>query len=278
MKITGQTKIFGIFGYPIKHTLSPSMHNAAFKSSNLNCVYIPFEVAPKDLKNAVLSLKWLKISGINVTVPHKERIIEYLDKMDPLAKKIGSVNTVKNVNGKLIGYNTDGKGFLKDLISCGFNPKRKTALIIGAGGAGKAVASALSLAGAKKIYLSDKRETLAKTLAKKTKKAVYVPFKIWKTRIQNADILINATPIGMHRKDPGIIDTKFLKKDLFVYDLVYNRETKLLKDSKRLKLKAFSGLGMLLSQGAISFEIWTGQKAPVNVMKKTLLNSLKRSD
>ena len=270
MKITGKTRITGIFGWPVRHTLSPAMQNAAFEELDFDAVYIPFEIAPARLKEAVSALRNLEIIGVNVTIPHKEKVIPFLDKVDPLAKRIGSVNTIKNNNGKLSGYNTDGLGFLKDVRSKGFNPKGKTAILVGAGGAGKAVAETLSWAGAKKIFVTDKFEAQAKKLAGKVKKASFVPFKKWKNEAKYSDILINATPVGMKKDDPTMIEPVFLKKGLFVYDLVYNRKTRLIQDAKKKGLKAFNGLGMLLNQGTAAFEIWTGRKAPVKIMEKAL--------
>ncbi len=267
-------KVYGIFGYPLGHTLSPFMQNAAFKALGINAVYIPFEVRPEKLRNAVEFLKRFGFSGVNITIPHKEKVIDFLDKIDPLAKKIGSVNTVKNINGKLFGFNTDGIGFIRDLKNSGFNPKGKTALVIGSGGAGKAVAASLSWSGAKKVFVTDKNDRLSKALSKKIKNGRYLPFESWKQKLDDSDLLVNATPMGMKNEDPKIVEPKYFKKGLFIYDVVYNRETKLVKDAKTAGLEAMNGLGMLLYQGTAAFEIWTGKKAPVKVMEKALKNAL----
>jgi len=277
MKINGKTKLYGIIGWPVEHTFSPSMHNAAFAALRINAAYVPFAVKPARLKDAVLSLKALNISGANVTVPHKQEVIKFLDKIDPLAKSVGSVNTIKNQNGILAGYNTDGIGFIKDIRRLGFNPRGKTALVVGSGGAGRAVVEALSWAGAKKIFVTDKFEPLSKALAAKAKNAVFVPFKTWADKVEISDILVNATPVGMRKNDPPILGTTFPKKGLFVYDLVYNRKTKLVRDAKKAGLKAYSGIGMLLNQGTAAFEIWTSIKAPVKIMERALKNSVKKS-
>ena len=274
MAINGTTKTTGIFGFPVKHTFSPAMHNAAFARLALNFVYVPFEVKPGDLKKAVGSLKALGIAGVNVTIPHKEKVIPLLDGLGPLVKQIGSVNTIVNSNGKLKGYNTDAPGFLADLRSKGFNPAGKTALLFGAGGAGKAVAAALSEAGAEKIFITDGAEQKALALSKRTKGSVFLQFKGWKRKIEESDLLVNATPVGMH---PGIPPVKAsdLYKSVFVYDLVYNRRTELCKECGKAGAEYSNGLGMLLNQGVIAFELITGKKAPVEVMRKALINKIK---
>jgi shikimate dehydrogenase len=275
MEINGKTKITGLFGCPVKHTLSPAMHNAAFQRLDLGFIYVPFEVSPKNLKNAVNSLKALEIAGVNVTIPHKENVIPLLDKLGPLVKQIGSVNTIVNSAGKLIGYNTDAPGFLKDLRSQGFSPKGKTVILFGAGGAGKAVAAALALAGATKIYITDMAAQKARALSKKTKYGVFLPFRRWKDKISESSLLVNATPVGMLPGKPVVI-AKELSKGIFVYDLVYNRRTELREECQKAGVKYSNGLGMLLYQGALAFEYFTEKKAPVEVMRKVLNKQLQQ--
>jgi shikimate dehydrogenase len=275
MEINGKTKITGLFGYPVSHTLSPAMHNAAFLRLGLDYVYVPFEVNPKGLKSAVNSLKALGISGVNVTIPHKENVIPFLDKIGPFVKQAGSVNTIVNSNGKLIGYNTDAPGFLKDLHGQGFSPKGKTAILFGAGGAGKAVAAALASAGTKKIYITDFAEQKARALAKKTPNGAFLPFGSWKSKINVSSLLVNATPVGMHPGKP-VVSSKELTKSIFVYDLVYNRRTELGLECKKAGVKYSGGLGMLLYQGALAFEYFTGKKAPVEVMRKALQKQIQQ--
>lgn len=277
MKIIGTTKITGIFGYPISHTLSPLMHNAAFEALKLNYVYIPFEVFPKDLSNACNALKALNIRGVNITIPHKEKVIKYLDKIDPLAKAIGSVNTIVNEDGMLIGYNTDGRGFIKDLETQGFKPKDKTIFVLGAGGAGRAIISTLSWMGAREIFVMDKNEIAAKNLSQKINKVVFVPFGQVENYIKDLDLFVNATPVGMHDSDPSIIkDFSNVNKNLFVYDLVYHRKTSLVVQAEKAGIKSSNGLGMLIYQGALSFELWTGKKAPISTMRNVLLKALRK--
>jgi shikimate dehydrogenase len=273
MIIRGTTKITGILGYPVKHTFSPAMHNAAFLSLGLDFVYIPFEVNPKGLNKAVGSLRALGISGVNITIPHKEKVIDFIDKLDPFARQVGSVNTIVNLRGKLSGYNTDSPGFLRDLVDKGFNSCGKTALLFGSGGAGRAIAAALSLAGAKKIFITDAAEKKAYGLSKKTNRAVFLPFDGWKQKIKESDILINATPVGMRPGNP-IIYASELKNGIFVYDLVYNRHTELETECKKAAVEYSDGLGMLLNQGAIAFKCFTGITAPIEVMRKALIKQL----
>lgn len=268
--INGETRITGLFGFPVKHSLSPAMHNAAFHHLGLNYVYVPFEVTPENIPAAVASLRSLSLSGVNVTVPHKETVIPHLDRIDPFARAVGSVNTIVNKNGKLTGYNTDAPGFVKDLKSHGFNPEGKTVILLGAGGAGKAVAAALSKAKARRIYIANNIEKQSSVLAHRTPRAVYLPLAVWKHKLAEADLLVNTTPVGMHAGDAPLATAAELKRSLFVYDVIYNRETELIKAAKKAGCRCADGLGMLLHQGALAFELWTGKPAPVEVMRKAL--------
>ncbi|MFH1368699.1 MAG: shikimate dehydrogenase [Elusimicrobiota bacterium] len=273
MKIDSSLKITGLFGWPVRHTLSPAMHNAGFRALKLGFVYLPFEVNPDKLEAAADAVRILGLRGVNITIPHKENIARFIDRIDPLAKRIGSVNTVVNNNGTLTGYNTDGAGFLKDLAGHGFKPKGRTAVLFGAGGAGKAVAAVLSWAKAKKIFITDIDRRRAETLAKRFSNAEFVPIGGWKEKLKSADLLVNATPAGMRKGKPPAT-SKELGKKIFVYDVVYNRKTELLVEAGKAGAKHCGGLGMLLNQGAIAFELWTGKSAPVHVMRKALLKAL----
>jgi shikimate dehydrogenase len=213
------------------------------------------------------------ICGVNITIPHKENIIPLLDHLGPLVEQIGSVNTVLNSAGKLTGYNTDAPGFLTDIKSKGFRPMNATTMLFGAGGAGKAVAAALSMSGAKTIYITDTDAKKAQALAKSTSKAVFVPIETWKEKLSSCGLLVNATPLGMHPGKTFILAAE-LPKRIFVYDLVYNRATELSAECKKKGVKYSNGLGMLLRQGAIAFELFTGKKAPVKAMEKALLKHI----
>lgn len=273
-------KIVGIIGYPLGHTVSPAMHNAAFRELGLDYEYIPFEVESEDLKEALDGMRALHIAGFNVTIPHKETIVPLLDEVTKLAGIIGAVNTVENQEGKLVGYNTDAPGFIESLREdAGFEPEGKNAVILGAGGASRAVATILAEVGAKEIIVTDVIEDKAGELAEYLSSAMETScraVKIGDLDLAEADLLVNATPIGMYPKinaSPLPEGIKIKNKKLLVYDLVYNPpETKLLKTAKAAGCKVCSGLGMLVRQGALAFTIFTGEEAPV----ETMWNAAKR--
>lgn len=286
MTIKGKTQTVGIFGFPVKHSFSPPMHNAAFEKLGLDFVYLPFCVEPDNLPAAVKAIKALSITGVNITVPHKQKVIEFLDKIDPVAEMIGAVNTVHNEQGKLVGYNTDGIGFINSLREEGqFISRGKSAFLIGAGGAGHALALMLAKEGIERLYLTDvigeKSHVLFNRIRKyfNTCSVEIVDFdeKYFSARIAEVDILLNATPIGMNDGDSALVKKDNLRKDLFVYDVVYNRETALLKSAKDKGAKTLGGLGMLLNQGALAFKIWTGKEAPKELMKKILQKQIHRN-
>lgn len=267
MHITGSTKLTGLFGYPVTHTISPQMHNAAFNYLGLDIIYLPFSVHPKDLETAVRSLPALGFIGINVTIPHKVSIMKYLDEIESSAGMIGAVNTVLVKGKKLIGYNTDGLGFVRSLGR--YTLKGKTMFLLGAGGAGRAVAVQSALNGLKKIFIMDKIRARANDLVKSIPRCEAVVVKDIKDALQKSDIIVNATPIGLKPSDPISIPAEWIPKGRLVYDLIYNpRKTKLLKQVKGCR--TMNGLGMLLYQGGISFQIWTGKRAPIEVMKRAI--------
>ena len=275
--ISGRTKLFGIFGYPIQHTFSPGMHNAAFKKLGMDACYVPFAVRPEKLGDALRAVIPLGLCGVNITVPHKEQVSGYLDDLSEEARLINAVNTIEVRNGKLIGYNTDGKGFLRSLDEdARFKPKGKTFLFIGSGGAARAVGFSLAVSGAKKIMFHDIDAGKSKALASDIRQKIgadveCVSTDVLATSAAQADCLINATPLGLKRTDPLPMRKEYILKKHLVCDLVYNPpETALLRAAKARGSKRLSGLGMLLYQGVIAFEIWTGGKAPIQVMKRAL--------
>lgn len=280
--ISGKTKIYGIFGYPVEHTFSPGMHNSAFKKLGMDACYVPFAVPPEKLDNAVRSVISLGLCGLNVTVPHKERVLVYLDELSKEARLIGAVNTIEVRKGRLIGHNTDGRGFLRSLREHGgLDPKGKTFLFIGSGGAARAVGFSLALAGAAAIVFRDLDAQKASLLANDIREKTGVPaVTIGQEKLPeyaaDADCLINATPLGLRRTDPLPIPAELVQKKHLVCDLVYNPpDTALLKMAKKRGAKRLAGLGMLLYQGVIAFEIWTGEKAPVPVMKNALSRQIR---
>lgn len=281
MIIKATTKVYGIFGHPVNHSLSPQMHNAAFQSLRLDCVYLAFDVHPKDFEIAARAIKSMCISGVNITIPHKESIIFFLDEISPEASLTGAVNTVKNVDGKLIGYNTDVSGFLRAIKEdLGFHPKGLSAALIGAGGAARAVLTSLCMNEAYQVYVINRTLDKAKRLALEFKKGFKDTFIQAvslddKDEIKNilgkTNLLVNATSAGMKGDDSVEMPLEHLQKEAVIYDLVYDpRETNLIKTAKELGHKASGGLSMLLYQGVESFEIWTGKDAPIGVMKKAL--------
>ena len=280
--ITARTNVLCVIGHPIEHSMSPIMHNAALKDLSLDYVYVAFNIPPNDLKKAVLGFKMFSIKGINVTIPYKEKIIPYLDEIDPLAEKIGAVNTIKNEGKYLIGKNTDASGAKKALLDAGCEITGKKALILGAGGAAKAVGFAIS-EDLDAVYIANRTEKraikLAKDLTNKTTiKAVGKNMSIntLKNLVNDVDILINTTPLGMYPDIEGSpISQEMLHKNLFVFDIVYNPlETRLLKEASKIGCKTLGGLDMFVNQGALAFEWWTGKKPNLNLMKEKVVEFL----
>ncbi len=280
--ISGKTAIYGIFGHPVEHTFSPGMHNSAFKKLGMDACYVPFAVPPGSLEDAVRAVVPLGLRGLNITVPHKELVIAFLDELSEEARLIGAVNTIEIRKGRLIGHNTDGRGFLRSLREHGeLDPKGKKFLFIGSGGAARAVSFSLALAGAAAIVFRDldarKASLLANDIREKTGvPAITIGQETLPEYADDADCLINASPLGLRRMDPLPIPGNLIKRRHLICDLVYNPpETALLKVAKKRGAKRLSGLGMLLYQGVIAFEIWTGGKAPVLVMKNALARQIR---
>jgi shikimate dehydrogenase len=284
MTVSGKTKVFGVIGDPIEHSLSPVMQNAAFEYSKLDCIFLAFNVRSPDLGKAMDGVRALGIQGLNVTMPHKTAVIASLDEVDPTAQALKAVNTIKNDNGKLFGFNTDGVGALSALRENGVEPKGKKVMLLGAGGAARAVAFALaehaaeiSILNRSIVPAAQLADLIKETFDSKVFAYALSPITI-KGNIVDADLLINATSVGMKPKDcETLVAPKWLKPDLAVMDIVYNPiETKMAKDAKAAGAKVVSGVEMLIYQGAASFEIWTGTKAPVEVMMKAALRHLRK--
>ena len=275
MPINGQTKVIGIFGDPVTHSMSPAMHNAALTHLHLPYVYIPFHVLPENLSSATEAIRSLNITGVNVTVPHKEAVISYLDILHPSANVCGAVNTIVNNNGKLTGYNTDGCGFLDSLRENGFDPKGKNAVILGAGGSARAIASALLNEGAPEITIfnrtREKAETLAAALQQPQKVKVQQLIPGDSPDLSGTCLVINTLSVPFKQEGGGwLLDLAPAAGALF-YDLRYgNMPSDFLDLAKELKSPGVDGLGMLLYQGVRAFQLFTGQEAPVEVMRKAL--------
>lgn len=285
MDITGKTKILGIFGRPISHTLSPAMHNAVIKALGLDMVYLPFEVKPSNLRGAVKGIKGLGMVGVNITTPHKEAAIKFLDEISEDVKLIGAVNTIVNKDGKLIGHNTDGYGYIASLKEeLGFNPKGKKMVILGAGGAARGIIIALSAKKPKSITVANRTLSRAISLIKTFKgkfsgtdfQAIGLDGENLRAYFEDTNLLINTTSVGMKKNEALKIPLDALPKRTIVSDIIYNPlETALLKKAAKLGLAAHSGLGMLIHQGALSFKLWTGIDAPIDIMRKAAMGALK---
>jgi len=262
------------------------MQNAAFKACGIDAEYSLFDVEPARLEEFLQGAARNKIAGLNVTVPHKIKAGEYLEKngsVDQFASRLGAVNTIKiSGDGALCGYNTDGAGFYRSLIQdLKFEPEGKKVFVLGSGGAARAVVMYLAN-GPAKIYISDVDSGKTADLAERYKKYYngekleIVSGKDIRKTLGVSDLFVNATPLGMNESDPSPVDKNLLPQGIRVYDLVYNRlKTRMVKDANSMKLHAVTGIGMLLYQGAIAFEIWTGKKAPLDVMKRALKDALK---
>lgn len=286
MEISGKTKVCGVIGDPIEHTLSPLIHNTAFKHLKLNFVYVAFRVKKEELEEAVHGVRSLNIHGLNVTMPHKSAIIKYLDEIEPTARAVGSVNTVLNADGKLIGFNTDGVGALNALKKNQIELNGKKLLVLGAGGAAKAIAFHLAPEVEELRILNrtgEKARQLASFLQEKFNKKILgntLSPSLLKEWLKDADILINATSAGMHpNSDQTLVKRGWLNPKLAVMDIVYNPiETRLIKDAKAVGAKVVYGTEMLVYQGAASFEIWCGCPAPVDVMREAVLKNLQKTE
>ena len=278
MEIKGSTNIVGLIGHPVEHSFSPPMHNAAFKKLGMDYVYTAFDVDPYKLKEAIDGARALNIKGFNVTIPHKIEVMKYLAEIDEIASLIGAVNTIDFKDLK--GYNTDGIGAIKAIGEV-TNVKNKNIVIVGAGGASRAISFYLAKYGADSLTILNRNVDKAQGLASDVLSSGLIDDvesnSIDSMDLTDADILINTTPIGMH---PNVDDTPIalagdMHEDLVVFDAVYNpNETGLLKEAVKASAKPVYGIKMLLYQGAESFEIWTGKKAPVDAMEEALIKTL----
>ena len=284
--INGATKIVGLMGWPISHSFSPPMHNQAFAALGLNWAYIPLAVKPAFLSQTPQSLMSFDFVGCNITIPHKQGIMPHLDEIDPVAKAIGAVNTIAIKEGRSYGYNTDGYGFLASLLEARFDPKDKACLVLGAGGSARAIGYTLAQAGAKEIAIYNRTLDRAQALVADLQSYFgNVPFSahpLQKTALAEIDgrfdLLVNTTSLGMTPKTEACPwPDELALPEVFVCDLIYNpAQTQLLARAERAGLQGINGLGMLVHQGAKAFEIWTGEKAPTEVMRQALLEALKQ--
>ncbi|MCW4018744.1 MAG: shikimate dehydrogenase [Candidatus Bathyarchaeota archaeon] len=284
MNITGKTAVYGVIGDPIEHSLSPTLQNAAFQALNVDCVFLAFHVLPSGVEDVLRGMRGLGIRGLNVTMPHKNAVIAHLDEVDETAQFLGSVNTILNDDGKLRGFSTDGTGAHRALEENGVDLAGKKLVLLGAGGAAKAIAYTLAQEVSELVLLNrtpQKLDSLAEAVNQKFHKKVTVastPPNTIQESLKDADILVNATNVGMYPNTAqSLVAAEWIKPDLAVMDIVYNPlETKLAKDAKAAGARVISGVEMLIYQGAASFELWTGKPAPVEVMRNAAITQLHR--
>lgn len=280
--ISSKTKLCGVIGDPIEHSLSPAMHNSAFHKLGLDYAYLAFHVPKKSLKSAMLGVAGLGIVGVNITIPHKVEVMKLLDHIDETATLIGAVNTVVNRDGRLFGFNTDGAGALRALKENWVGVKGKRIALLGAGGASKAIAFKLSES-ARSLIILNRTKSKALSLARSLKKIRNIQVDARKLNEENlkstlsdVDILVNATSVGMFPQiNATPIDRDLLHRDLTVFDIVYNPiQTLLLREASERGCKIVNGVDMLVYQGAVSFELWTGESPPIEVMRRVVLDAL----
>ena len=279
MQITGQTKIVGIIGDPIKHSRSPLIHNAAIAALGLDYIYVPFHVQPDSLGAAIEGFKATNVGGINVTIPHKQNVMSYLDEISREATLIGAVNTLIFKDEVIIGENTDAPGFLQAMQEDGLEvPQGGAAVVIGAGGSARAVVVALALAGVRTICITNRTVSravaLATDLSEKTGISIYgigLDDSKLPHAVGTSQLIVNTASTSMDVSHPLLIDPEWLEPQSIVYDIVYTPpETRLLQAAAEKDCHTIGGLGMLVHQGAIAFEKWTGVNPPVEIMRQAL--------
>lgn len=288
--INGHTQVVGLIGWPVEHSMSPAMHNAAFAARGLNWRYLPLPVPPEHVDAALPGLAALGFRGANVTVPHKQAVLHALDTVAPEAQALGAVNTIvveREADGTAIlsGHNTDAAGFIGALRAYGFDPTGSAVLVVGAGGAARAVVFGLVNAGAASVLVLnrtlERAQALVSDLGQQSPSVLSAESFDEDTLIEtanSADLLVNATSVGMWpRVDASIWpDEVAVPPHLTVFDLIYNPlETKLLRQTRRSGAQGMEGLGMLVRQGALAFEMWTGTEAPVEIMRRTCERALR---
>lgn len=288
MSIDGHTQLVGLVGWPVSHSLSPVMHNAAFKDLNLNWQYVPLPVPPDAVADAVRGLAALGLCGANVTVPHKQTVMRFLDEIDPGAQAIGAVNTIvvhrpaapESGSTRLVGHNTDWTGFLADLLARGVGVAGRDCLVLGAGGAARAIVYGLAKGGGKVDILARRRVQADRLL---TEIGAALPEVTLRSGAlasldkaidrMSSPLIVNSTPLGMHPNESASIWPRELPfpNGAFIYDLVYNPPfTRLMRRAQEEGHPSANGLGMLVHQGAKAFELWTGYWPDVEKMKRSI--------
>ena len=280
--ITGKTSVFGIIGDPVEHTLSPGMHNAAFKKLGLDNIYVPFHVKAEELEDAINGAFALSIKGLNVTIPHKTEVIKYLDYLDIAAGLIGAVNTIEFGENGAIGHNTDGIGAVRAIEEVN-SVKNKKVMILGAGGAARAISFQILLSGAESLVISNRTIEKASELRNDLVEKLEPDVKVTdlgdelEKELKDTDILVNTTPIGMYPNisQKPLVTADMMHEGLIVNDIVYNPlKTGLIVEAEKAGAETISGVKMLMYQGVEAFKIWTGIEPPVEVFQRALMNEM----
>ncbi len=274
--MTGWTQLVFILGYSLQHSLSPLLHNAVFRALRMPWVYAPLEIPKNLVKNAVEILRSTNVQGANVTVPYKEEVLPHLDQVDKDAAGLGSVNTIYRRGEKLFGASTDGEGFLRSLGPWRKKLKGSQGLLLGAGGAARPVAEALARSGVRGIFVAnrspERARYLVRLLSKRHPRLQSGAVSVTESEklLNRCDWVVQSTSLGLKAGDPSPLSLKNARAATLMVDLIYHRETAFLKEARRFRFPSLDGTGMLLHQGALSFEYWTGRKAPLNVMRYVL--------
>ncbi len=282
ISLSGKSKVYGILGDPVAHSLSPLMQNRAFLEHHIDAVYVPFHVLPDNLPAAIGGLRALNVAGVNVTIPHKEAILPLLDQIDPAAQLIGAVNTVVNNDGSLVGYNTDASGFMRSVCQeLNFLTEGRDILLLGAGGACRAATVALASAGVKTIVIANRRQARAEKIIKDFSahfpsvqfSAVNYNDNKYLQALSAADLIVNTTSVGLHGEKINFLPLEHIKGSALIYDMIYSlSETPLIKNARSLSLFCTNGLGMLAAQGEDAFFLWTGVRLPTAYMRQILMS------
>ncbi|MDO4621812.1 MAG: shikimate dehydrogenase [Eubacteriales bacterium] len=281
--IDGHTRLTGLLGSPVSHSMSPKMHNDSFQILGLNYAYLCFDVDEAHLETAVQGLRTCGIRGFNLTMPDKNRMAELADELSPAARLIGAVNTVVNDNGRLIGHNTDGVGFMRSLQDYDFDIRGKEMTILGAGGAATAIIAQAALDGCRKLHVFARPtsrfhartvallDEINRTTGCRADLQDMADHTMLRTCLNDSALLVNGTPVGMapDTEASPLPDVSLLHKDLFAADIIYNpRETLFLKQAGEAGCRTCNGLYMLLYQGAEAFRLWTGEEMPTEIIKE----------
>jgi shikimate dehydrogenase len=278
--IDASFKVCALLGFPARHSMGPAIHNAAFAALGLPLVYVAHDVAPADLAAAVAGARALGYHGLSVTMPHKVAALSLVDEVDAMARAIGCINTVVNQDGRLVGYNSDGQGALDALGRAGISPRGRRVLVLGSGGAARAVAMTVAVRGQPAELeilgvVEDELSQLGRDVAERAGvvvKARMLDDKVLAAAVAQADVLLHCTPIGMTPDTArSLVPRELLRPELAVFDAVYNpRRTQLIAQAAECGCRVVEGMEMFLGQAMVQFELWTGQKAPAEVMRKVI--------